>query len=334
MPQVAGARMCHYRYLPEATGSAHGGEGGLLLSGVHTLPSLQLLLEALLPAGAPLARLELLHAEGLVRDDAPLDIAALRGCSRLASLRELLVEDLSTAAGGSEAALEALLEHATQLVDLELKADDADALTSIPPCLAGQSGLTRLVLASHQLADLSQGPYLTGAGRRCCRCCCCPCCRWLMLPHLSRECITGRVGHSSVSQLSHTCPPTRLHACMHAGLRHLDLSFNQFRRLPPALRAASSLTSLNLSGCRLLGLTIADVDSTLVHLAQLVELRGSRQAGYPWALLPYLQQCMPQLRADFGAVMVEDDDVGGECGCLTCQMALWEYDSSSDDSDY
>jgi hypothetical protein len=214
--------MCHYRYLPEAIGSAHGGEGALLLSGVHTLPSLQLLLEALLPAGAPLARLELLQAEVLVLDDAPLDTAALRGCSRLASLRELLVEDLAIAPGGSEAALEALLQHATQLVDLELKADDEDVLTSIPPCLSGQSGLTRLALPGHRLTDLPQGPYLAGACR-CCHCPCCRpaataivCCRWLMLSHFSHGMHHWpRCAQLCVAAVPHF-PPTRPRACLQA----------------------------------------------------------------------------------------------------------------------
>jgi hypothetical protein len=45
---------------------------------------------------------------------------------------------------------------------------------------------------------------------------------------------------------------------------------------------------------------------------------------------------MPQLRAEFGEVMIEEDDdndAEGECGCLKCQNAFWGYDSSSG-SDY
>jgi hypothetical protein len=128
--------------------------------------------------------------------------------------------------------------------------------------------------------------------------------------------------------------PALLRCRLPAGLRHLDLSFNKLTCLPPALRAASGLTSLHLS-VRQLELTAADVDSTLVHLAQLVELQAFSLAGRPWVLLPHLQQCVPQLKANFGRELKEDDCVGGECACPKCQMTPWGYgSSSSDDSDY
>ena len=329
--QVAGARLRCYRYQLEVLRGSQTGAGELMLTGVRALPSLQLLLEALLPAGAPLARLELRQESGLLRqgDGEVLDIAALRACPRLASLRELQLAELAPGGGGSEAALEALLQHATQLADLELKASHAHVLTSIPPCLAAQTGLTRLALASHNLTTLPHGPYLAGA----------PCCRSRLhccrLRRCCRRPTCAVICSHCACQADHWMPRTCLlcsaalpAACLPAGLRRLDLSHNNFRRLPSALRAASSLTSLALSG-RQLELTAADVDSTLAQLTQLRELQGFGQAGHPWALLPHLQQCMPQLKADFGK---EPEAGGGDCGCPKCRLAHWGYDSSSSSS--
>lgn len=67
------------------------------------------------------------------------------------------------------------------------------------------------------------------------------------------------------------CPPN-------AGLRSLDISYNQLRAVPAGLATISLLTCLDLWGNRALCLTQADVDSLLAHSPHLQQLRMQETA--------------------------------------------------------
>lgn len=78
------------------------------------------------------------------------------------------------------------------------------------------------------------------------------------------------VGLSHASAfLQHTLSLWHLFPNLHAGLQSLDLRTNSFRRLPPALSAATGLTELSLAGNFHLALTTADVQGVLLRLPRL-----------------------------------------------------------------
>lgn len=89
-----------------------------------------------------------------------------------------------------------------------------------------------------------------------------------------------------------------LSASQLARLDSLDLSFNKFSSLPPALTAATSLTALS---ARYFGATLmaADVDAVLLRLPRLPKLRvtspGPREGA---AALDHLRSRAPQVEIE------------------------------------
>lgn len=151
--QIAGAT------LDKCEGSGRSpavGTRQLTLHGIHHLPSLQRLAEAVLPAGTPpssLQSLSIFHSR--------LRTAALLNCAHLAQLTRLLVSVTEfEGGGGPQAGIAALLQQAPRLQSLTLLGCFRGH--PVPPAVAACTGLRRLSLQDNKLADLPDGPYLTG----------------------------------------------------------------------------------------------------------------------------------------------------------------------------
>ena len=132
----------------------HGGGATkvLWLYGLRSMHSLEALVDALVPAGDPLASLSMWSSN--------VDAAALEGCPRLAGLTALQLGSCSCSwATGSLGAAEALLRQAPALTELSI---GKCKLEAPPACLGRHRALRKLSLQQNHLAQVPAAPYLAG----------------------------------------------------------------------------------------------------------------------------------------------------------------------------
>ncbi len=97
-----------------------------------------------------------------------LDAGALAGCSRLTNLRQLSLQGAFIGGEVLTEAVRPLLQHATQLTELEISNDNdsendvPNILPALPSSLVQCGSLQRLSMVGCGLTDLPPGPYLTG----------------------------------------------------------------------------------------------------------------------------------------------------------------------------
>ncbi len=296
LPQIGGAVLesctaesCHW---------ADGTELDLELRTIESVPSLEGLVEAALPPRTQPSQLRTLSIM-----DGTLPLPAVLGCPFLGHLTRLVLSRCSFPDVGLLAGLEALLQQAPRLQDLSLLVYFDEP--PLPAALVNRTGLRQLCLRYNFLTELPPGPYLHGeltllpAGgcvmpkalhawlnrrrrRACCRC-------------------SSGVRAADAWHLPVTVPPSSVKVRppmpppVDPGLEVLDLGYNSWAVMPPALAAATSLTALSLANNPDLVLTTADVDGTLCRLPRLRRLYLD-VSRVPPDVLGRLSACAPHLQ--------------------------------------